>query len=305
MSKRKEPESISPIQDIRSLRRRHFSSASMATSSPSLQSVPEDNPHPRADEQPLDFTQLLLTQLSNPLVMSAIVPILSAAMGPMINQSVHGAVSHAISTLALKVDQQGAQISDLQATNASLIQQVGDLETVNTNLQRQVGDLECAVEELEQYGRRTSLRFHNVKVPAGADTDEVIVNLVEEKLEVTITKDDINRSHPIGKPNIKGGSQLICRFKNWKIKNQIYMSKKALKDNPDGIFITEDLTRFRQSIVSVIAGAKRAGHVHAYWTNDGRIFLKKTDEGPKHLIRSLQQVKELVPEIDNPPNNVV
>ena len=25
----------------------------------------------------------------------------------------------------------------------------------------------------------------------------------------------------------------------------------------------------------------------------------------KHLIRSLQQVKELVPEIDNPPNNVV
>ena len=78
--------------------------------------------------------------------MSAIVPNLSAAMGPMINQSVHGSVSHAISTLALKVDQQGAQISDLKATNASLIQQVGDLETVNTNFQRQVGDLECAVE---------------------------------------------------------------------------------------------------------------------------------------------------------------
>jgi hypothetical protein len=37
--------------------------------------------------------------------------------------------------------------------------------------------------------------------------------------------DDINRSHIIGTIN-NGKGQLICRYKNWKIKNAIYMLKK-------------------------------------------------------------------------------
>jgi hypothetical protein len=61
--------------------------------------------------------------------------------------------------------------------------------------------------------------------------------------------DDINRSHIIGTIN-NGKGQLICRFKNWKIKNAIYMLKKNLKNNPEKIFITEDLTKTRQFIGS-------------------------------------------------------
>ena len=38
----------------------------------------------------------------------------------------------------------------------------------------------------------------------------------------------------------------------------------------DNIFITEDLTRYRQSIVGALADAKRAGYIDTYWTNDGR-----------------------------------
>ena len=53
-------------------------------------------------------------------------------------------------------------------------------------------EAEIAHEELEQYGRLNSMRFHNVKIPDGAaNTDEVIVKLCEEKLNVKIDKDNL------------------------------------------------------------------------------------------------------------------
>ena len=64
------------------------------------------------------------------------------------------------------------------------------------------------------------------------------------------------------------------RFRNWKIKNSIYSQKKGLKEDPDHVFITEDLTSHRQAIVNEIVKAKRAGKVSSFWTNDGRIFIK-------------------------------
>jgi hypothetical protein len=66
--------------------------------------------------------------------------------------------------------------------------------------------------------------------------------------EIKLTIDDIDRSHIIG--NITNGKgQIICRLRNWKIKNKIYSNQSSLKNNPDKIVITEDLTRHRQYLV--------------------------------------------------------
>ena len=115
---------------------------------------------------------------------------------------------------------------------------------------------------------------------------------------MTITEDDILRSHPIGRPNRQGKSQIICRFRSWKIKNKVFTSKKQLKGDSDRIFITEDLTKYRQGLVAEIASAKRAQLVTSFWTNDGRIFLKKDQRGRKHLIRSYEDLYSLVPPLN-------
>ena len=73
---------------------------------------------------------------------------------------------------------------------------------------------------------------------------------------VNINDDDINRSHPIGRPR-NNKRQIICRFRNWKIKNKVYSAKKQLKTNSRNIFVTEDLTKYRQNIVSKIIEAKK------------------------------------------------
>ena len=126
-----------------------------------------------------------------------------------------------------------------------------------------------------------------------ADTDDIVVDICKNKLKVDITKDDINRSHPVGKPK-HGKSQIICRLRNWKVKNAIYKMKKELKGDPDRIFITEDLTMYRQSVITEISKAKRSGRVKSFWTNDGRIFLKLTENGPKHLIKCHEDFDDLI-----------
>jgi hypothetical protein len=88
--------------------------------------------------------------------------------------------------------------------------------------------------------------------------------------------------------------QHICRFKNWKIKNAIYMSKTNLKNNTEKIFITEDLTKTRQFIVKELNTQKRENKILSFWTFDGRIFAKKDANGRKQFIRCVQDIDNLI-----------
>ena len=54
------------------------------------------------------------------------------------------------------------------------------------------------------------------------------------------------------------------------------MKKKNLKNNKDNIIITEDLTKFRQSIIKELNTQKKTKKLNSFWTFDGRIFAKKT-----------------------------
>ena len=98
------------------------------------------------------------------------------------------------------------------------------LKADNLKLIHEVSQLNGNIEELEQYGRRTSLRWCK---GTSKKTDQLIVDNVNKKLKITppLCVDDINRSHIIETIN-NGKGQHICRFKNWKIKNAIYMLKK-------------------------------------------------------------------------------
>ena len=59
---------------------------------------------------------------------------------------------------------------------------------------------------------------------------------------------DIGRSRVIGKVT-NGKSQVIVRFLSYRIRNSVYTNKKALKGDPDGICITENLTKYRTELV--------------------------------------------------------
>ena len=207
----------------------------------------------------------------------------------IITSAVAEAVTNAVKPLIDMIHRQGETITCLQQDNTTLRQD-------NANLRRDVIHLSEQIEELEQYGRRTSLRFHNVPMRDidKQRTDNIIVDIVKSKMKmINFSVNDINRSHIIGNIN-QGKGQIICRLRNWKIKNSIYQLKTNLKSNADRIFVTEDLTKHRQSIVKELNIARKAKKISSFWTFDGRIFAKVTQESGKQLIKNLDDVRHLV-----------
>ena len=72
------------------------------------------------------------------------------------------------------------------------------------------------MESQEQYSRRTSLRFHNVRVPVDnrgqkihpVNTDDLVIKICKDKLGIELSINDIGRSHVIRKVK-DGKSQVI------------------------------------------------------------------------------------------------
>ncbi|CAC5411850.1 unnamed protein product [Mytilus coruscus] len=135
----------------------------------------------------------------------------------------------------------------------------------------------------EQYPRRTSLRFNNVPIPADkinggkivhpVDTDNIILDICNNTLRLDIGIRGIGRSHVIGKLK-QGRSQVIVRFISYRTRKLVFSNKKAQKGDPNGAFITENLTQFRTNLVKKLASLKYNNKINAYWNTDGRVFVK-------------------------------
>ena len=162
-------------------------------------------------------------------------------------------------------------------------------------------ELESRIEGQEQYSRRTSLRFHNIKVPVDerrnvkhpVNTDELILNVCNDKLGLDINLHDIGRSHIIGKVK-DGKSQVIVRFISYRTSSKVYSNKKGLKNHTDKIFITENLTKYRTELVKQLAELKYNGLLYTYWTSDGRIFLKLNTTSRKILINNRDDILDFI-----------
>ena len=348
MSKRKQTDSTTPPQTVRTTRRRYLSRSmsdiqteiAQQSSVPQTQSEApspsgsiEDIPrqegsnehefpqiysmqyaqHPQFNPQfnpgvTVDLSQSVMSLLNNPAFAGTLVSMMVPMLAPVLTASITASVTESLkdtikSDISATVNDAVAsalqpltlQVSELSGRVDNNEWNIGSMQEAQDEATERVEQLEVGLEELEQYGRRNSLRFHNVELSDTDNCDDVIVKLCEEKLEVKIETDDISRSHPVGRPNRNDRRQLICRFKNWKVKNSVFSQKSKLKGNEDNIFITEDLTSCRQAIVNEMTKAKRAGAIHSHWSNDGRLFLKVTSEGPKHIVRSIDDLHNLAP----------
>jgi len=115
-------------------------------------------------------------------------------------------------------------------------------------LKKTINELENRIEQV-QYSRRTSLRFNNVPVTIDNggqiiipfNTDQLVLDICNKNLKQPIPFNDIGRSHPIDEPR-NGKIPVISRFFSYRKRQLVYGNKRALKDNPNKTFITENLT---------------------------------------------------------------
>jgi FtsZ-binding cell division protein ZapB len=179
-----------------------------------------------------------------------------------------------------------AEIDMLREENNELKKRMASVEN----------ECELKIDDLEQYGRRTSLRVFGVPEKSGESTDNIVIKLCKEKLDVDLKIDDIHRSHRVGRlqePGQQGSNgkdrhrPIIVRFDGYRTRQRVFAAKKALKGT--GITIREDLTRHRLALFN--AAADRYG-IRNVWTIDGRIKFA-VGEGAARRIHTAERLADL------------
>lgn len=150
------------------------------------------------------------------------------------------------------------------------------------NMKSHINNLEYEVDNLQQYSRRNSLRIAGMPERENENTDNIVLKLCNEQLNVPVTSADIDRSHRVGsKPaDSRRSRAILVKFVRYRVREQVYKARSSLKHTRDfkSVYVNEDLTHKRAIL------AKKARELckdkpdllENTWVRDGKIFVKET-----------------------------
>ena len=119
--------------------------------------------------------------------------------------------------------------------------------------------------------------IHGLTETKTEDTDEMVLDVINNKLNIEMSQISIDRSHRLGKR--KGPGQkpraIIVKFTRYKGRHHVFRNQKLLKRA--SISVTESLTLKRMEHLKKVR--ERHGFANV-WTQDGKMF-KGNDSNPK------------------------
>lgn len=130
-------------------------------------------------------------------------------------------------------------------------------------------------DNLEQYMRRDNLRVFGIEEEDDENEEVLEAKLigVAADMGVELESSDISVAHRTGKPG-QGNRPVIVRFSQRKKRNEVMSKKKELKKKERKIFVNEDLTPLRATLLKMV---KEQPGVKGVTTRDGRILAWLTD----------------------------
>ena len=212
---------------------------------------------------------------------------------------VHDLITHIVeSTVKQRTLEQEEQICYLQGMVDSLTSKVHQLE-------EKIEKQQVVSDHLEQYSRRHSVRIvNNWPEEPDEDTDMKVVGMVNDCLNIGIDREDIDRSHRVGRPSANKPRPVIAKFISYRTKASIYKARNKLKFAGNGahrVFINEDLTKTRMSMFHIALKLKRDNLVTDTWTTDGNVFVKDRKLVTK-MFTDLESIKIFESDLrGNPP----
>ena len=112
-----------------------------------------------------------------------------------IRTAVKEAVHEEMNDIIHRIETSEAKIMDLECRVDARDKEIAKLKSVIDKQQNTLDTVHRAINTQEQYSRRNCLRFHGVSESEGEDTDALICQIAKEKLNIPLSKDDIERSH--------------------------------------------------------------------------------------------------------------
>ena len=150
--------------------------------------------------------------------------------------------------------------------------------------------MELEADKVEQYFRRSNLRFSGLPETTGESTEnttEKILDIINKNMcaDMPVRRDQIERSHHLGPKLDKNGKPrqraIIIRFVSEKVRDDVYRARFQLKDHNararNKAFVNEDLTATRGALAYQTRQLKKVGNITDCWTTAGKILIKTKD----------------------------
>ncbi|XP_069132016.1 uncharacterized protein [Argopecten irradians] len=164
------------------------------------------------------------------------------------------------------------RINYLESENEELKEKVSLLEQRESDSEDTICELESKFNDLEQQGRKNSVRIFGLTDPSVKESAEECVKRVVEfsnsKLKVPLRTEDIDIAHRLGKFDQSKKRAVIVKFTHRTKKFEIIKSRRILRNS--GITVSEDLTRINQQRLSE---AFRLNSVQNSYSIDGKLFV--------------------------------
>jgi len=151
-------------------------------------------------------------------------------------------------------------------------------------LEKKVETLVLDSDKVEQYSRRSNLRFSGIPEADNdvEDTTEQVLQTINDDMEVPVSRDQVERSHRLGPKVDRNGKarqrNIIIRFNRESVRDRVYKARFNLKTrNKDGhkrVFVNEDLTATRGALAYRTRTLKKEGRIMDCWTVAGKIMVK-------------------------------
>lgn len=180
------------------------------------------------------------------------------------------------------IDTQQARIFDLEIVTDSKSREIVNVQNLLEIQQEQIKSLQRKLDQQEQYSRRNCLLFFGFEERSEEDTDDIILQVANEVLQVDLSKDDLERTHRNGSRQKHQEKNLprpiIAKFTSYRKRQEVISKRRKLAGKRKSI--QEDLTKANQDLLAHVRTSEK---VKAAWTRDGRILM--TDKNnKKHLI---------------------
>lgn len=228
----------------------------------------------------------------------------------------------------MKFEQLNSTLGEIQAKSSKIdeaitffslkydeiLDRLDSSERANTSLKRQVCDLESKVEVLERQSRASTIEIKNLPLSDQENKDSLIANVckIGTVIDEPIKQDDIKNifrtKHQSASPipsavfvEFKSVTQKENVIKSARVYNKTHKDTKlstAAIQYPGPtrpLYISESLTSNSRHVFYLARKLHKDGKIDSCWTNNGRIFIKKTAASSPTCVNTEQELSKILP----------
>ena len=174
----------------------------------------------------------------------------------------------------------------------TLTREMDDLRLELTELRGQLHRMSDTQDEAEQYSRRACVRIANFQETPDECTDHIVME-VARQASVDITPNDIDRSHRVNRVNVDPAvpdtrpREIIVKFTSYRSRTLFIKGRKHLRESKSSIFLNEDLTKPRKTLLYECRQLKKDTNssISQTWSRDGKIFVKDNRDRTSRIMR--------------------